>query len=276
MTDGCRSALNAREGRESDDAIHERKRRVQGMFNAIASRYDLLNHLLSAGIDLYWRRRALSLVRGERPARVLDLATGTGDFALAARRLKPQRVVGADVALNMLRLGSSKLGSSKLGSRKRGSSQVEADIGAAAVAGTQEIPLTLLCADAERLPFVDDSFDLVTAAFGVRNFGDVSVGLAQAWRVLKPGGELVILEFTEPTAPVFSQLYRFYFKHILPVLGGIISGNRQAYAYLPESVAAFPQRDGFLRLMGDAGFDRERATSLTLGICAVYQGHKAN
>ncbi len=278
--------MNAREGRESDDAIHERKRRVQGMFNAIASRYDLLNHLLSAGIDLYWRRRALSLVRGERPARVLDLATGTGDFAIAARRLKPRRVVGADIALNMLRLGSSKLGSSKLGSRKRGSSllrlpangsgRVEADTGAAEVAGTSEIPLTLLCADAESLPFADDSFDLVTAAFGVRNFGDVSVGLAQARRVLKPGGELVILEFTEPTAPVFSQLYRFYFKHILPVLGGIISGNRQAYAYLPESVASFPQRDGFLRLMRDAGFDRERVTSLTLGICAVYQGHKAN
>lgn len=269
--------MNTREGRESDDvksqdvvdAIRERKRRVQGMFNAIASRYDLLNHLLSAGIDLYWRRRALSLVRVERPARVLDLATGTGDFALAARRLKPQRVVGADVALNMLRLGSS-----KLGSRKRGSSQVEADTGAAA--GTQGIPLILLCADAESLPFADDSFDLVTAAFGVRNFGDVSVGLAQAQRVLKPGGELVILEFSDPTAPVFSQLYRFYFKRILPVLGGIISGNRQAYSYLPESVAAFPQRDGFLRLMRDAGFDRERATSLTLGICAVYQGHKAN
>ncbi len=271
MTDGRRSALNAWQGRESEDAIHERKRRVQGMFNAIASRYDLLNHLLSAGIDLYWRRRALSLVRGERPARVLDLATGTGDFAIAARRLKPRRVVGADVALNMLRLGSS-----KLGSRANGSSQVAADIGAAAVAGTPEIPMTLLCADAESLPFADDSFDLVTAAFGVRNFGDVSVGLAQARRVLKPGGELVILEFTEPTAPVFSQLYRFYFKHILPVLGGIISGNRQAYAYLPESVAAFPQPDGFLRLMRDAGFDRERMTSLTLGICAVYQGHKAN
>ncbi len=133
-----------------------------------------------------------------------------------------------------------------------------------------------MCADAERLPFADDSFDLVTAAFGVRNFGDVAVGLEQARRVLKTGGELLVLEFTQPTAPVFSQLYRFYFKHILPVLGGIISGNRQAYAYLPESVAAFPQHDGFLKLMREAGFDRERVTSLTLGICAVYQGHKAD
>jgi demethylmenaquinone methyltransferase/2-methoxy-6-polyprenyl-1,4-benzoquinol methylase len=276
VKDGSTTELSVRAGGDSEDAIRERKRRVQGMFNAIASRYDLLNHLLSAGVDLYWRRRALSLVRGGRPARVLDLATGTGDFALAAKRLKPLRVVGADVALNMLRLGSSKLGSSKLGSRKLGSSQAGADTGAAAVAGTPEIPLTLLCADAESLPFVDNSFDLVTAAFGVRNFGDVSVGLTQARRVLKPGGELVILEFTEPTAPVFSQLYRFYFKHILPVLGGIISGNRQAYSYLPESVAAFPQHDGFLKLMRDAGFDRERVTSLTLGICAVYQGHKTN
>ena len=247
---------------DSADSVQERKRRVQGMFNAIASRYDLLNHLLSAGIDLYWRRRALDLVRGGRPSRVLDLATGTGDFALAARRLEPRRVVGADVAFNMLRLGSSKIGSP------------HGETGAAA--GKSDIPLTLLCADAESLPFADDSFDLVTAAFGVRNFGDVAVGLAQAQRVLKPGGELVILEFTEPTAPVFSQLYRFYFKHVLPVLGGIISGNRQAYAYLPESVAAFPQREGFLELMREAGFDRERVTSLTLGICAVYQGHKAN
>jgi demethylmenaquinone methyltransferase/2-methoxy-6-polyprenyl-1,4-benzoquinol methylase len=248
-----------------DSAIRERKQRVQGMFNAIASRYDLLNHLLSAGIDLYWRRRALALVRGERPQRILDLATGTGDFAIAARRLEPRRVVGADVALNMLRLGSAKLGSQSRGSQNRGSAPVGS-----------EIPLTLLCADAERLPFADDSFDLVTAAFGVRNFGDVAVGLEQARRVLKTGGELLVLEFTQPTAPVFSQLYRFYFKHILPVLGGIISGNRQAYAYLPESVAAFPQHDGFLKLMREAGFDRERVTSLTLGICAVYQGHKAD
>lgn len=251
-------------GRE--EAIQERKQRVQGMFNAIAARYDLLNHLLSAGIDLYWRRRALALVRGRRPARILDLATGTGDLALAARRLKPTRVVGADVAINMLKLGSSKLGSQKR----------EFATGAAAVAGAAEIPVTLLCADAEQLPFADASFDLVTAAFGVRNFGDVAVGLAQARRVLKPGGELVILEFTEPTAPVFSQLYRFYFKHILPVLGGMISGNRQAYSYLPESVASFPQHDGFLKLMREAGFDRESVTPLTLGICAVYQGQKAN
>ena len=266
--------LAARAGGDGAAAILARKRRVQSMFNTIASRYDLLNHLLSAGIDFYWRRRALGLVRVERPGRVLDLATGTGDFALAARRLQPRRVVGTDVAINMLRLGSRKRGSSKLGSSKPddgGSAE-----GAAAVVGANEIPLVLLCADAERLPFAEDSFDLVTAAFGVRNFGDVTVGLEQAWSVLRPGGELVVLEFTEPTAPVFSQLYRFYFERVLPVLGGIVSGNRRAYAYLPESVAAFPQHDAFLQKMREAGFGQVKATPLTLGICAVYQGIKAH
>ena len=263
------------------EAIRERKRRVQSMFNAIASRYDLLNHLLSAGIDFYWRRRALALVRVQRPGRILDLATDTGDFALAARRLHPRRIVGADVALNMLRLGSRKRGSRQRGSRQRGSRQLGpahngSDSGAAAVAGTDRDPLSLLCADAEQLPFADGSFDLVTAAFGVRNFGDVAAGLQQARRVLSSEGELVVLEFTEPTAPGFRQLYQLYFRRILPILGGLISGDRQAYAYLPESVAAFPQHEAFLQLMREAGFSQVRATRLTLGICAVYQGLKAD
>ena len=221
------------------------------MFQAIAGRYDLLNHLLSAGVDLYWRRRALSLVRHRQPDRVLDLATGTADFALAALRLRPRRVIGVDVAINMVRLGAAKIS-------RRGA------LG----------DILLLGGDAEGLPFDDGSFDVATAAFGVRNFGDILTGLKEAQRVLSSGGELVVLEFTEPGMPLFSQLYRFYFRRILPLVGGVISGNRKAYSYLPESVGTVPQGNEFLSLMEEAGFSQTRATSLTLGICSVYQGLK--
>ena len=225
-----------------------RKRAVRDMFNAIARRYDLLNHLLSAGIDIYWRRRALALVRHEAPRRLLDVAAGTGDLAIAARRLGAERIVAADVALEMVRLGVPK----------------------SAVGGGP--PIDWLGGDAERLPFAAGSFDLVTAAFGVRNFGDIPAGLAEARRVLRPGGELVVLDFTEPTLFGFRHLYRFYFRRVLPVVGGLISGNRRAYSYLPQSVGDFPQGPAFLELMEEAGFEDNRHVPLTLGISAVYQG----
>ena len=232
------------------DNIAERKRRIQEMFNGIAPRYDLLNHLLSMGIDLYWRWRALSRARTGAAAEVLDLATGTGDFALAAGRLKPRRVVGIDVAVQMLKFG-----------------QVKIEAGAA---------IRLLAGDAERLPFADDSFDLVTVAFGVRNFGHIPTGLSEARRVLRAGGELLILDFADPQMPIFKQLYTFYFKRILPVIGGIISGNRPAYSYLPKSVGEFPKGQAFLDLLDTAGFCENRATRLTLGVAYVYQGLKAS
>ena len=232
---------------DSNDKIIERKRRIQEMFNGIARRYDLLNHLLSGGVDIYWRWRALGLMRG-RPERVLDLATGTGDFALAVGRLGPGRVVGVDVALNMVRLGRHK------------------------VAGRPQV--LLMGGDAEQLPFRAASFDLVTVAFGVRNFGCIAAGLEQAWQVLGPGGEMLILDFSDPTWPLFRPVYRFYFKRVLPLVGGVISGNRVAYSYLPQSVGDFPQGRGFLELMEEAGFVETRATPLTLGIAHVYQGFK--
>ena len=236
---------------ENTNKIEERKRRVQGMFNAIARRYDLLNHLLSGGIDFYWRRRALSTVADSKPRRVLDLATGTCDFALGASRLGAERIVGVDVAINMLRLGARKLDQDRRGE-----------------------PIRLLAGDAESLPFVDAQFDLVTVAFGVRNFGYIPAGLAEAWRVLCPGGQILILDFSEPTAPLFKQVYRFYFKHILPRVGGLISGNRKAYAYLPDSVANFPQGKAFLALLEGAGFSEPRAVPLTFGTCNIYWGRK--
>ncbi len=236
---------------ENKQNVAEHKRRNRDMFNAIARRYDLLNHLLSGGVDVYWRRRALLAARGKHPQRVLDLATGTGDFALAADRLGPQQVVGIDMAIEMLRLGAAKVAA------KGPSAHVD-----------------LLVGDAEQLPFQDHTFDLVIGAFGVRNFGNIPSGLAEAHRVLKPGGQLLVLDFCEPTAPLFRQLYLFYFHKVLPLIGGLISGQRRAYAYLPRSVGTFPQGRAFVELLIAAGFSQTRYTPMTLGIAAVYQGVK--
>ena len=231
--------------------VAEHKRRNRDMFNAIARRYDLLNHLLSGGVDVYWRRRALHAAWDKCPQRVLDLATGTGDFALAADRLGPQQVVGIDMAVEMLRLGAAKVAA------KGPSARVD-----------------LLVGDAEQLPFQDNTFDMVTGAFGVRNFGHIPSGLAEAYRVLKPGGQLLVLDFCEPTVPLFRQLYLFYFHKVLPLIGGLISGQRRAYAYLPRSVGTFPQGQAFVELLVAAGFSQTRYTPMTLGIAAVYQGFK--
>jgi demethylmenaquinone methyltransferase / 2-methoxy-6-polyprenyl-1,4-benzoquinol methylase len=232
--------------------VSEHKRRNQAMFNSIARRYDLLNHLLSGGIDVYWRRRALACVRQQRPRRILDLATGTADFALAAWSLHPDCVVGVDAAVEMLRLGQLKTARS----------------------GRSEQQL-LLAGDAEQLPLRHGSFDLVMGAFGVRNFGDIPAGLTEAWRVLRPGGELLVLDFSEPSMPLFRSLYRWYFTSVLPFVGGLISGDRGAYAYLPESVRTFPQGEAFAGLMRQAGFHQVRVTRLTLGICSIYYGRRS-
>lgn len=236
---------------ENKQNVAEHKRRNRDMFNAIARRYDLLNHLLSGGVDVYWRRRALLAAQDKRPQRILDLATGTGDFALAADRLGPQQVVGIDMAIEMLRLGAAKVAA------KSPSARVE-----------------LLVGDAEQLPFQDNTFDMVTGAFGVRNFGHIPSGLAEAHRVLKPGGQLLVLDFCEPTAPLFRQLYLFYFHKVLPLIGGLVSGQRRAYAYLPRSVGTFPQGQAFVELLVAAGFRQAQYAPLTLGIAAVYQGVK--
>jgi demethylmenaquinone methyltransferase/2-methoxy-6-polyprenyl-1,4-benzoquinol methylase len=235
---------------EDKEKIAEHKRLNREMFDAIAQRYDLLNHLLSGGIDIYWRRRALDSLKLAHPPRILDLATGTGDFALAAGRLQPERIVGIDVALEMLRLGVRKV-------------------------DERAAPATLLGGDAESLPFRDGSFDVVMGAFGVRNFGHIPSGLAEAFRVLRPGGQMLVLDFCEPAVPLFKQLYLFYFHKILPLVGGLLSGQRQAYAYLPRSVGTFPQGAAFVRLLEEAGFVEASATPLTMGICSIYRGVRA-
>lgn len=217
------------------------------MFDAIARRYDLLNRVLSAGIDQRWRRRAVSLLEAEHPERILDIATGTADLAIQAMSLKPQRVVGVDISEEMLAVGREKI----------------------ARLGLSDV-IELHAGDAENLQFEPDSFDAILVAFGVRNFGDLGKGLAEMKRVLRPGGVAVVLEFSQPTAFPVKQVYGWYSKHILPRIGGAISGDAGAYRYLPDSVAAFPDGDRFLAKMRDAGFSEERAERLTFGIASLY------
>ncbi len=228
-----------------------KKEKVQEMFNGIAPKYDLLNHLLSLGIDKAWRRKAMrELERGAKD-RVLDVACGTGDFSIEALRHGVRQVVGVDISENMLAVAREK-------ARDKG----------------LEEQLEFLYGDSEQLTFPDENFDAVTVAFGVRNFEHLERGLREMCRVLRPGGRVVILEFSTPDRFPMKQLYRFYFKHILPRVGGLVSGDRGAYEYLPASVFAFPQGDRFLDIMRACGFRDVRRRPLTFGIATLYTGEK--
>ena len=220
---------------------------VRSLFDSIALRYDLLNHLLSGGVAAYWRRRAIRGLRGERGGRILDVATGTADFAIAAARLAPREVVGVDIAEEMLAIGRKKI----------------------AARGLSEI-VSLRTGEAEGLPFADGSFDAVIVAFGVRNFESLEGGLAEMRRVLRTGGKLVVLEFSRPRRFPFRQIYLIYFLHVIPFIGRIISGNGEAYAYLPASVMAFPEGDEFLAILAAAGFTRTGEERVTFGIASIY------
>jgi demethylmenaquinone methyltransferase/2-methoxy-6-polyprenyl-1,4-benzoquinol methylase len=223
---------------------------VERMFDAIAPRYDLLNRVLSAGIDQYWRTRALRLLETERVARLLDVATGTADVAVKAERmLHPREVVGVDLSAEMLHYGREKL--DRLGLSPR---------------------ISLVQGDAADLPFDDDAFDAALVAFGVRNFEDLVAGLRGIARVLRPGGSLVVLEFSHPRQFPIKQLYDWYSTHVLPRIGGLLSPDRSAYEYLPASVAAFPDGPDFLARMNRAGFTDLEWTPLTFGIASLYKG----
>lgn len=228
-----------------------KKEEVRDMFDHIAPTYDLLNRVLSLRIDRRWRRKTIQEAAKGHPARILDVATGTADLAIEAARLQPQEIIGADIAAEMLRIGQRKIGRKNLSHLIR-----------------------LVQADSENLPFGDGYFDLVTVAFGVRNFEHVEQGIREMQRVLRPGGRLLVLEFSSPGQPLFNRLYQFYFKRILPLLGRMISRDLSAYRYLYESVSAFPQRDEFTSLLTDAGFRDARYTPLTMGIACLYSGVK--
>ncbi len=225
------------------------KQYVRSLFDSIAHRYDLLNHLLSGGIDFYWRRRALEHLREIRPLRILDVATGTGDFAIAALRLGPEKIIGIDIAEEMLARGRHKLASRGL-----------------------EAVISLQSGDAEKLEFADGSFDAVIVAFGVRNFENLEGGLGEMRRVLRPGGKAVILEFSRPDAFPMKQLYPLYFQRVLPLIGELVSQSSTAYRYLPETVMQFPQGDQFLEILRRTGFSTPGAERLTSGIVSIYTG----
>ncbi|MCB0737211.1 MAG: bifunctional demethylmenaquinone methyltransferase/2-methoxy-6-polyprenyl-1,4-benzoquinol methylase UbiE [Bacteroidetes bacterium] len=222
------------------------------MFDNISGNYDLLNRLLSAGIDVSWRKKALKLVQNRKPEQILDVATGTGDFAIEAyNTLKPNKMVGIDISNGMLEVGREKL-------KKRGMNDVE-----------------FIQADSADLPFEDNTFDLAMAAFGVRNFENLRNGLKGMVKTLKPGGEILVLEFSKPRKFPFKQLYFFYFKNVLPFIGRIISKDSRAYTYLPESVQAFPDGQAFIDVMEECGLKNNTQKTLTFGIASVYHGVKA-
>jgi len=222
---------------------------VGSLFDRIAPRYDLLNHLLSAGIDRRWRRRAVEHLRAVKPGTILDLATGTGDLAIEAIRLGPSRIVGIDIARRMLERAHEKLTARGL-----------------------MPPVALAIGAAEALPFPDDCFDGVMVAFGVRNFENLDRGLGEIFRVLRPGGRLVVLEFSHPRR--FRAPYFFYFTRILPLIGRLISRHREAYSYLPDTVLHFPEGEAFLEVLASQGFVQRQQERLTAGVATVYAASK--
>lgn len=230
-----------------------KKEQVEAMFDAIAPRYDLLNRVLSMGIDQRWRVKAVRMLADVSPKRILDVATGTADLAIKALSLGPEKIVGVDISEEMLRLGREKVDA--LGEASR---------------------IELRRGDSERLPFSDNQFDAALVAFGVRNFEDLEQGLREIRRVLRPGGRLVVLEFSQPRAFPIRQFYSFYSRHILPRIGGAVSGDKGAYEYLPESVAAFPDGGAFLERMAHCGFDHLEWQPLTFGIASLYRGDVPN
>jgi demethylmenaquinone methyltransferase / 2-methoxy-6-polyprenyl-1,4-benzoquinol methylase len=223
--------------------------KVQAMFDSIAGRYDLLNRVLSMGIDRGWRNTATREVLEQHPVDVLDVATGTGDFALTIKRIAPQvRVVGSDFSGNMLEIAREK-------------------------AQKQHLEIPFEQGDALNLPYPDASFDAISCSFGFRNFADFKRGLQEFHRVLRPGGRCVILEFPPPPENLLGQVYGLYFRHVLPFIGGVISGRPEAYRYLPESVIAFPKPEILAALMLEVGFEA-RFQVLTAGLAAIHVGVK--
>jgi demethylmenaquinone methyltransferase / 2-methoxy-6-polyprenyl-1,4-benzoquinol methylase len=228
-----------------------KKVRVKQMFDNIAYRYDFLNHFLSLGIDRYWRRIVLRLSGDKHPVAILDVATGTADLAITLAATGAKSITGVDISTEMLKIGREKV-------RKAGLSKL----------------ITLEEGDSEALPFSAERFDLVTAAFGVRNFENLDQGLQEMYRVLKNDGQVIILEFSQVSGFPWKQVFRIYFHYVLPLAGRLISKHESAYTYLPESVSEFPSGDDFLARLQKAGFINTRSRRLSGGIASIYIGEK--
>ena len=234
------------------DSRETKKEQVAGMFNQIAFRYDFLNRFLSGGIDIYWRKRAIKELAALKPKKILDVATGTGDVAIMTYKfLKPETIIGIDISEGMLQLGRQKCANLLLNKH-----------------------IDLQQGDSEAINFPDNTFDAVTVAFGVRNFQDLRQGLSEMKRVLKPGGKLVVLEFSKPKQVLFKGFYNLYMRVVTPGIGKLISKNREAYQYLNDSVQKFPEGNDFITIMNAVGYTATYFKKLTGGICTIYCGSK--
>ncbi len=228
-----------------------KKEEVAEMFDNISKRYDFLNHFLSLGIDKIWRRKAIRILSKSQPKVILDIATGTGDFAIAALKLKPTKVVGLDLSAGMLDVGRVKMKKKKI-----------------------DHIIEMIQGDSENLPFESNYFDAFTVGFGVRNFENLEKGLGEMLRVLKPNATGVILEFSKPKKFPVKQYFKFHSKYIIPKVGSAISKDKSAYAYLPESVAAFPEGQEFIDIMKKVGYHNVESKLVSGGIATIYYGVK--
>ncbi|MBN2663508.1 MAG: bifunctional demethylmenaquinone methyltransferase/2-methoxy-6-polyprenyl-1,4-benzoquinol methylase UbiE [Bacteroidales bacterium] len=233
------------------EQLNKNKANISVMFNDIAPKYDFLNHFLSLGIDKIWRRKVIKTLSKSKYDKILDVATGTGDLALDLLKLKPKKIIGIDIAEKMVEIGNRKIEKKNL---------------------TEFIELKT--GDSLEILYNDSTFDAATCSFGVRNFEDLKKGLSEMHRVLKFGGKIAILEFSNPKNKLVSFVYRFYFNKILPLIGRLFSKNTFAYKYLPQSVAVFPSRDEFIKILDEVGFKNTFYKNLTYGIACIYIGVK--
>lgn len=227
-----------------------KKTLVALMFDNISKKYDFLNHFLSLGIDKIWRKKAIKMLYNYKKANILDVATGTGDFAIAALKLKPLKITGIDISKGMLKYGNIKI-------QKKNIKNIE-----------------LLYGDSENMDFNDKSFDIITVGFGVRNFENLEKGLSEFYRVLNNNGSAAILEFSKPRKFPIKQIYNFYFNNILPLIGKLFSKDNSAYTYLPESVKAFPEGNEFVEILKNTGFKTITEKRLAFGIASIYLAKK--
>jgi len=233
------------------DSDLTKKEQVEQMFDNISGKYDELNHILSMGIDVGWRKKVVKIIKNQNPETVLDIATGTGDLAIMMAKATDAKITGFDLSAGMLDVGRKKIAELNLEDR-----------------------IELIQGDAEKMKFEDNSFDCITVAFGVRNFENLKKGLDEIYRVLKPGGKFVILEFSQPQSFPMKQLYGFYSKNILPMIGKKISKDKSAYTYLPESVKAFPYGEEMKKILKSSNFIKTTDKKLTFGISSIYTSLK--
>lgn len=228
-----------------------KKEEVTSMFDNIAHRYDFMNHFLSLGIDRIWRRKAVHSLKTIEPKVILDIATGTGDFAIALLKLKPKKIIGMDISKGMLEVGKRKMQERKI-----------------------DHIIDMQHGDSENLPFDDGAFDAVTVAFGVRNFENLKQGLSEMLRVTRTGGKIVILEFSKPKKFPVKQTFAIYSKYVIPFFGKNIAKDEKAYAYLPESVSVFPEGKEFTDILRALGYNNVKAETVSGGIATLYTGIK--